>query len=111
MRDLKEHEEYILQLLASENTSYDWNSLLKYHKTKIEFLQSERHMHLLVTLFFGLFLLASLFASLAFPRIELLLLSTLFLALLVPYIFYYYKLENTVQRWYILYSTITGRIK
>ncbi len=111
MKDLKEHEEYILKILASENDSYNWIGLQEYHKSKIEFLQHERLIHLLVTLFFGLFFLISVFFSIAFPKIEILLLDLLFLSLLAPYTVHYYKLENTVQGWYKLSALINDKIK
>lgn len=111
MKDLKEHENYIRQSLESENDNFNWVGLRDYHKSKIEFLQRERLAHLLVTLFFGLFFLISVFFTIVFPRMEIILLDLLFLLLLIPYIAYYYKLENTVQGWYQTFSQINARIK
>ena len=108
---LKEHENYILRALASENDSFNWVCLQEYHKSQIGFLQHERLVHLLVTLSFGLFLLVSVFFTIVFVKIEIILLDLLFLILLIPYIIYYYKLENGVQRWYNLYTMINDRIK
>ncbi|MFA6308211.1 MAG: hypothetical protein WC677_00475 [Clostridia bacterium] len=111
MKDLKEHENYIRQALESENVNFNWVGLRDYHKSKIEFLQHERLTHLLVTLSFGLFFLISVFFTIVFPRMEIVLLDLLFLLLLIPYIVYYYKLENTVQFWYQIFSEINAKIK
>jgi amino acid transporter len=58
---------------------------------------------------FGLFGLLTLLASVAFPRTELTLLLLLFLALLLPYVAHYFRLENGVQRWYRLANEIERR--
>lgn len=73
--------------------------LLDYFCRRISFLQYERLVHLLVTLFFGA---ASLFSgwvvlisvSLYFPIIFLIL-----LVVTAFYVVHYYRLENACQRW------------
>ena len=106
---LKKHEELVLRELALAKEGYDYGRLKKYHAERIAFMQSERHMHLLVTLFFGVFLLMSIGLSYYRPVIEMFLLAGLFFILLVPYIIHYYTLENGVQRWYKLMDEIDKR--
>lgn len=107
---LKYHEKYILEIL-DKNDNDNWEKLRQYHKTQIEFLQHERFIHLMVTLFVSLFILL-LVSSAVYTNIrELFIISILFLVLLVPYIVHYYRLENGVQRWYELYNKIDERCK
>ncbi|HOM02198.1 MAG TPA: hypothetical protein PLH43_05150 [Acetivibrio sp.] len=102
---LKRQEELVKEALSGSSFS-DWEDLRSYHKTQIEFLQHERLVHLLVTLFFGLFFLISFLAAAVSEKLEILLVSFLILILLIPYIAHYYKLENGVQRLYELYNKI-----
>lgn len=76
----------------------DYNRIIEIHLTKISFYQHERLVHLIVTLCFALFLFGT-FAMLTIRQdAALCLLFLLFMVLLVPYIFYYYTLENGVQK-------------
>lgn len=70
-------------------------------KTNIEFFQHERLVHLIVTMTFALLTVISL--SLAFSEPYTLPLFVLFLALEIPYVVHYYKLENGVQKLQRLY--------
>jgi cell division protein FtsW (lipid II flippase) len=103
---LKKYEAYIKQQLLLGDEKYDWEGLKAFHKTRIEFMQHERLIHLMVTLTFALLLFLAL--SLAYSHTELvvLVIIALLLALLVPYVFHYFTLENGVQRWYRLYDEI-----
>ncbi|HOQ36872.1 MAG TPA: hypothetical protein PK033_10235 [Acetivibrio sp.] len=107
---IKKQEELVKNILSSESYS-QWEWLLDYHKTQIEFIQHERLIHLLVTLFFGLFFLTTTLISVAFDKLELLGVAAMFLILLIPYIAHYYKLENGVQRLYELYNRIDERCR
>lgn len=110
LKYLKNHEQYIREILNKEGENYDWGTLRKYHETQIKYMQHERFIHLVVTLFFGLFsLLTFLFMTLS-NTFATLLLSILFNILLIPYIIHYYKLENGVQRWYEIDKEIIGKI-
>ena len=60
------------------------------HLIKIKFFQHERLIHLLVTLFYAVFILLSLFI--------------IFLIFLVFYVRHYFFLENCVQYLYKLYD-------
>lgn len=72
------------------------------HLIKIHFFQHERLIHLLVTLFFGIFTVLSFFFSLLHPL--LLILPFLFVLLLIFYVFHYFFLENNVQYLYKQYD-------
>lgn len=76
----------------------------EYHLIQIKFLQQERSMHLLVTLFV---VFSTLVFFLLFYFINEILFFFLFIILLVLsvfYIFHYYRLENTLIRWYYIYK-------
>ncbi len=106
---LKIHEKYIKDELNEENA--DFIELLNYHKIQIEFLQHERIIHLIVTLFFAFLLV--IFAGL-YLLLNIMLLDYICMILFVVLIFYivhYYQLENGVQRWYLIYNEIRNRIK
>lgn len=104
-RYLKDHESYIINLLASE-TELDWGSIAAYHKTQIHFLQQERLAHLIVTCMFGmLFFLASIATGFV-PIPALYGLDLILGVTLVFYIVHYYRLENGVRRWYRLYISL-----
>ncbi|MFA5248323.1 MAG: hypothetical protein WC415_03695 [Patescibacteria group bacterium] len=75
------------------------HQLLKLFNRQISFLQHERLIHLLVTLFFGG---TSIFLGLLVPATADWRLLIIFLIILITtmfYILHYYNLENTCQRW------------
>lgn len=78
-------------------------------KTNVEFFQHERLIHLIVTMTFALLTVISL--GLSFLEIYLLPLFVLFLALEIPYVFHYYKLENGVQKLQRLYREAESKVK
>ncbi len=86
-----------------KEASFD-EKFLEFHLTQVRFLQHERLIHLLVMLFV-------LFAFLVFFILYFIYATTYFLALFVLclvlsvfYIFHYFKLENTVIKWYFIYN-------
>ena len=106
---LKRHEAFIRRQLASTGDGADWAGLARFHRVQIGYMQHERLIHLLVTLFFGLCtLLAVLFVALH-PQVPMGVLLLLLLALLIPYVAHYYGLENGLQRWYHLATQIESR--
>jgi Ca2+/Na+ antiporter len=72
----------------------------------ILFFQHERLIHLLVTILFALLTFGSLVTFLVTEFLPVIALFVLFLALLIPYIFHYYHLENGVQQLYDLYDQL-----
>lgn len=106
---LKRHEAFIHGQLASASGGADWAGLARFHRAQISYLQHERLVHLLVTLFFGLAALLTLLFLVRHPQPLVGVLLLLLLVLLVPYLVHYYRLENGVQRWYHLANEIEGR--
>ena len=106
---LKRHEAFVRGQLAATGDGADWAGLARFHRTQIEYVQHERLVHLLVTLFFGLCTLLTLLFLVLHPQIPMGVLLLLLLVLLVPYLAHYYRLENGVQRWYHLANEIEAR--
>ena len=106
---LKRHEAFIRQQLAAAGDGADWAGLARFHRMQIEYMQHERLIHLLVTLFFGLCAMLTMFFFVLHPQVAVGILLLLLLALVVPYIAHYYKLENGLQRWYHLANEIESR--
>ena len=106
---LKRHEAFIRSQLASAGDGADWAGLARFHRAQIAYVQHERLVHLLVTLFFGLSALLTLLVLVLHPRTLMGVLLLLLLALLAPYLMHYYRLENGVQRWYHLANEIEAR--
>ena len=107
MRDLmRQHEERIKKDLAFAKGNAYFARLAEFHEQQVARMQHERLVHLLVTLFIGLFLLISVGLALLRPGWAVAALSTLFLALESAYVVHYFRLENGVQRWYKLWNRI-----
>ncbi|MCM1054350.1 MAG: hypothetical protein NC394_02405 [Bacteroides sp.] len=77
-------------------------------RINIGFFQHERLVHLIVTMTFALLTVISL--GLTVSEIYFLPLFVLFLALEVPYVFHYYRLENGVQKLQRLYRAAEERV-
>jgi hypothetical protein len=93
------HEDYIKKEIEAKNKSV---SLIQYHQKRIEWLQHERMVHLIIfiTTIIALigFVMAAMYSG------ELLLYGGVILLIIVTFFYclHYYYLENTVQRWYDL---------
>ena len=75
---------------------------------QIGFMQHERLVHFLVVILIGLAFFITMAMLLYFKTLGLGLLCFLLLVLLIPYIGHYYFLENTTQRFYILYNRLAS---
>ena len=102
-KEIVQYMEDIQKAAGNKNT--DRKKLAEGMLTRIQFYQHERLIHLIVTMSFGVFFLISLI--LCFNNTAFLALAILLLALLIPYIGHYYYLENSVQKLYIIYYTIS----
>lgn len=102
---MKEYIEEIDKLLESKKIN-NRDEIIKEHLIKIQFYQHERLIHFLVTMLFAIMFLITFLFSLNNISIGLLLLDLLFFVLLVPYIFHYYFLENSVQHMYEQYDKL-----
>lgn len=71
-------------------------------EVKILYFQHERLIHLIVTVLFAILEIISVLAFFMVGNFFPLILAALLLVLLVPYIFHYFFLENSVQELYKL---------
>jgi hypothetical protein len=85
------------------DASFD-EDFLAYHLTQIRFLQHERLVHFLVMLFVMVALLVFFALFLIFQDMVIFGLFLLCLVLTIFYVFHYFKLENTVIKWYFIYN-------
>ncbi len=74
----------------------------KEHLIKISFFQHERLIHLLVTLFYAIFVLASIYIGLKMPLFTIV--TVILLIFLLFYVRHYFFLENGVQYLYKQYD-------
>jgi cell division protein FtsW (lipid II flippase) len=95
---MKNHDVFLKKALEGPVENLEW--LLDYHSDKVRFLQHERLIHLMVTLFFSFILLILFGMSLLEPSNLYPVLFLILAVLLIFYILHYYKMENTLQRWY-----------
>ena len=115
-KKIKEYEKYIARKAADEMSEAERAKLADFHRETMENFQHERLIHLLVTLFFALFAIVSLFVaawmiSVYGLIIEMVPLYTLTLILLVLtgfYVRHYYFLENHIQGLYKYTQKIRG---
>lgn len=94
---IKEHEERLQHSFFDED-------FLSFHLRQIRFLQHERLVHLLVMLFVIFSFLLFLFLFLFFNNFLILIVFLLCLLLSVFYVLHYFKIENTVIKWYFTYN-------
>ena len=85
--------------------------VLENHLIKISFYQHERLIHLIVTALFSLLFIITFLYTINSITIGNVLLSFMFLLLLIPYIFHYYFLENSVQKLYLQYDFLKLKTK
>lgn len=94
--------EYVKEIDKKLEEKKITNQDIEEHLTKISFFQHERLIHLLVTLFYGLFLFLSLIIS--FKVWPFLFVFYTILVVLIFYVRYYFFLENAVQYLYKQYD-------
>lgn len=108
---MKKHESHVRETLENKRDPEALRELLALHEKKLEWMQHERLVHLLVMLFVCLFALLSLGYALVCPSIPVFLLFGLLIILSVAYLIHYYRLENDVQKWYRLSDDIGDRLQ
>lgn len=85
----------------------DIKEMKKEHLVQIQFIQHERLVHWLVTMLVGVILFISMGIFFLQPdKIALFALIILLLGLLIPYLMYYYYIENATQYLYTLYNKL-----
>jgi protein-S-isoprenylcysteine O-methyltransferase Ste14 len=103
---MKRHERYVKEMLEKNINRDELLELIAYHDKQIQWMQHERLAHLVTMLFVCLFFLLSLAFTMANLSLPCIILSALLMILAVAYIIHYYRLENGVQRWYVLSNKI-----
>lgn len=110
----KYFSEYINSLIKLlENDLYDTEYLMQIKKElliKIEFMQHERLVHLLVTILFAVVMFLTLIIFFQSELFAFLIITLLCLILLIFYIAHYFFLENGVQQLYRLYDRLCLKI-
>ena len=96
---MKEYIKSIDELIASKKVN-NIDETISEHLIKIGFYQHERLIHFLVTMLFTILSFGSIIYTINNISIGFVLLTVALLCLLVPYIFHYYFLENSVQHMY-----------
>ena len=94
------YQRKIEQLIKGNSNDTDWQEESNYFQIKLEYLQHERLIHLLVTLTVGLACLISCLFSLSYYLVPLFILDSILMFLFLAYIIHYRKLENTTQSCY-----------
>lgn len=104
----KAHETWVCDQL---NAGRDPQEILLWHMKKIEWLQHERLIHLLVVLLTAGITLFALAVTLWLPDLALASGPIFFgfLILLAFYLAHYFFLENTVQHWYHIAEDLHGK--
>jgi cytochrome b subunit of formate dehydrogenase len=93
-------------MLERDLTQGERQELIAYHDQQIRWMQHERLVHLITMKFICLFFLMSFGFTMIHFALPYLLLTVLLLILAVAYILHYYRLENSIQRWYSLSNRI-----
>ena len=107
---MKKHENYVNEILEKKPDDEKVRELLAYHDKQIQWLQHERLTHLIVMLFVCLFTLLSFGFTVIKISTPAIVLSGLLLILSLAYIIHYYRIENGVQKWYLISNQIRQRL-
>ena len=107
---MKRHERYVKDVLEKNPDKEKLKELLAYHDKQIQWMQHERLVHLIVMLFVCFFTLLSFGFTVMRTSTPSLILSALLIILSVAYVIHYYRLENDVQKWYLLSNQINQRL-
>ena len=105
------HEAYIDEKLSSDMSSAEKNDVVKFHEKRLTWLMHERLVHLIVMCLTAILVMFAMALVLFLPEtlpfsIPLFLIAFI---LLIFYVRHYFFLENTVQRWYVLYDKVNDK--
>jgi hypothetical protein len=106
--ELKRHERFVGEFLVEASPS-DLAAVRDHHHRRVRDFQHERLIHLLVTLFVALFELLAMGWLLHEPSVAAAQLAGLLLVLTAAYLLHYFRLENGVQRLYLLSRQLDER--
>ena len=102
---MQEHIHKIDNIIKTNNKR-NIDKMIEDHLIKIKFYQHERLVHFLVTMLFAILFFMTFLYTLDHISLGLVILNIILLALLIPYIIHYYKLENSVQYMYKQYDLL-----
>lgn len=106
-----EYVKEIDKFLMENHTAEEVKVKCSDHLIKIGFFQHERFVHLLVTVLFALMDIIAFSLFVITLDFYCSILFLLFTVLLIPYIFHYYFLENSVQKMYRQYDELNDKMK
>jgi hypothetical protein len=106
---LKLHEAFVKTALAGGLGPVDWEELRAFHNEQLGYMQQERWIHLVVTLFICTFVLLTTGYVIVSANPTAAAMAALMMVLLFFYILHYFRLENGVQRWYHLANRLSER--
>jgi hypothetical protein len=106
---MKKHENYLRDMLEKHPDEKILKELSLYHDKQIQWMQHERLVHLIVMLFVCLFTLLIFGFAVIRTSVSSIILSLILLGLSIAYIIHYYRLENSVQKWYLIANEIRRR--
>ena len=101
-------KEYVKEIDNKIDSKTDFNKLREEHLIKISFYQHERLIHLLVTLFYALFMMG--FILLSYYNPLFIFIVAILMIFLIFYVKHYFLLENHVQYMYKQYDMIMSMI-
>jgi hypothetical protein len=107
---MKNHENYIQKELEKNPDKENLKEIIAYKDNQNKFIQHERLVHLIVMLFVCSFTLLILGFTMINISIQSIILFVIFLILSVAYLIHYYRLENGVQKWYLISNQIKQRL-
>lgn len=108
---MKKHEFYIREMLGKNPGDELRKELLAYHDKQIQWMQHERMAHLVTMLFVCLFTLLALGFTVIVTTLPAIALCAILIILTLAYIVHYYRLENGIQKWYLLSGEILKHIQ
>ncbi|MBN1365351.1 MAG: hypothetical protein JW976_11145 [Syntrophaceae bacterium] len=107
---MKKHESYVKEMLEKNSNNEKLREIFAYHDKQIQWMQHERLVHLIVMLFVCLFTLIIFGFAVIYTSVLFIVLFVILLVLSVAYIIHYFRLENGVQKWYLISNEIRRRL-
>lgn len=107
---MKKHESYVQEILKKSYDDEKLRELFAYHDKQIKWMQHERLVHLIVMLFVCFFTLIIFGFAVMQTSIPAIILFIILLGLSLAYLIHYFRLENGVQKWYLLSNQIKNAI-
>ena len=109
-RYLRNHEAAVRAAIDAQGAGSELEQVHAYHLRQIAWMQHERMIHLIVTMFVGLFMVLTILFVTLHPTVPLGVLALVLLGLFSAYIVHYFRLENGVQRWYLLANRLDEKM-